>query len=277
MDRFQHADMLRAMCEAGAKPPKKGEEENTTKTPAQILSSLVLSCPTRRVHLSLSTSAVVILMFSNEVSVTETCRWRRGKWHFAWRYLRLHRSAFSSQSMRPATCLSSHLIFLACTHACGRRCSSLSHQPSRYCPRLSAADTALRLRRGRPRWSPVRGSGVCGAHFRLMLSGMCFAACGFINAQHSYPILAIHAEVGAHFVSLFLRLALAPTGLPVDVLHVSLAPCPMPAITAGIACVCVWRNRRLAAKAGGVSPLYHVLVAHECSLLPSISVSESTP
>jgi hypothetical protein len=36
-------------------------------------------------------------------------------------------------------------------------------------------------------------------------------------------------------------------------------------------------NRRLAAKAGGISPLYHVLVAHECSLLPSVSVPALPP
>jgi hypothetical protein len=34
-------------CESGAKTPKKGEQVITKATPAQILASLVLSCPAR--------------------------------------------------------------------------------------------------------------------------------------------------------------------------------------------------------------------------------------
>ena len=72
---FPHTDILYAMSEAGAKKPKKGEEESTKKTPAQMLTSLVLPCPThcpRRVHVSLCASAVAIRMLSDEATVAET-------------------------------------------------------------------------------------------------------------------------------------------------------------------------------------------------------------
>ena len=108
-----------------------------------------------------------------------------------------------------------------------------------------------------------RALGTCSRDvFRYLLTT-------FVYAQHPALLITFKSVFWV-----FLLLAFAPKTLPFDLIHVS---CLMHAITLGLWCHCAWYNRRLAAKAGGISPLYHVLVAHECSLLPSVSVPALPP